>query len=79
MPYKGKLNQPVETAISKAIEIEFNQYKKYNERTFNWKSKRAAFLARKHLIRLKKLAHKRGIEILNLYTTDKRRLNGTWK
>ena len=79
MPFKGKLNNPVETAISRALENAFNEYKKYNERTINWKSQRAAFQARKQIQKIKRLAHKRGIEILNLYTTDERRLNGTWK
>ena len=79
MPHKGKLDQPVETAISRALDNAFNEYKKFNGRTINWKSQRAAFQARKHLIKIKHLAHKRGIEILNLYTTDERRLNGTWK
>lgn len=76
MPYKGKLGgRAVQTATAIALEKEFEQYFKYNARCIDWQSQRGAFLARKHLQKIKELAQRRKLELLQLYTSDPRRLN----
>jgi len=76
MPYKGKLaGRAVQTATAIALEKEIEEYFKYNARCIDWQSERSAFIARKHLEKIKQLAHRRKLELLQLYTVDPKRLN----
>lgn len=76
MPYRGKLGgRAIETAIGKALDMAWEEYKLHQTKCIEWQSKTGAFMARKALEKIKKLAHKRKIELLELYTEDKRRLN----
>jgi len=76
MPYKGKLDgRAIETAISRALDAAWEEYKEHQRRCIEWQSQTGAFNARKALQKIKDLAHKRKIELLELYTQDERRLN----
>lgn len=76
MAYRGKLKgSAVQTATAVALENEFKEYIKYNERCINNQSALSAFRARKCLQKIKGLLHKRKLELLALYTKDERRLN----
>lgn len=76
MPYKGKLaGRAIETATAIALQKEIEEYFKYNARCIDWQSERSAFIARKHLEKIKKLAHRRKLELLQLYTVNPKRLN----
>jgi hypothetical protein len=76
MTYRGKLGgRAIETAISKALDMAWEEYKLQEKHCIERQSKTGAFLGRKALEKIKKLAHKRKIELLELYTEDKRRLN----
>jgi hypothetical protein len=76
MPYQGKLGgKAIETAISRALDAAFAEYKEQNRRCIEWQSQQGAFMARKALQKIKYLVHRRKIELLELYTQDKRRLD----
>jgi len=62
-----------DTPTHHALEHELKQYYKHTEWCKKLKSKRSAQRARKALIKIKKLAHIRGLELLNLYTVDPKR------
>lgn len=75
MPYHGKLKgQAVQTATANALENEIKQYLFYNQRVQKHQSIRAAFMARKHLQKMKALIHKRKLELLALYSSDEKRI-----
>ena len=62
-----------DTPTHHALEQQLKEYYKHNAWCKKLKSKRSAQRARKALIKIKKLAHLRGLELLNLYTVDPKR------
>ena len=62
-----------DTPTHHALEQQLKEYYKHNEWCKKLKSKRSAQRARKAMIKIKKLAHLRGLELLNLYTIDPKR------
>jgi hypothetical protein len=72
---KGTITQIeiFDTPTHHALELQLKEYYKHNEWCKKLKSKRSAQRARKALIKIKKLAHMRGLELLNLYTVDPKR------
>ena len=63
----------IDTPTHKALENELKQYYYYHKWCMKLKSKQSAQRARKCLIKIKKLAHLRGLELLSLYTIDPKR------
>ena len=75
MPYRGKLGgRAIETAVSKALEMAWEEYRLHEKNCIERQSQQGAFHARKALTKMKVLLHKRKIELLELYTQDERRL-----
>lgn len=62
-----------DTPTHKALEQQLREYYKHNEWCKKLKSKRSAQRARAALIKIKRLAHLRGLELLSLYTIDPKR------
>lgn len=63
--------QPVETARHEQLKVECMKYFKAMEKLMDRPSRRYAEQARKALIRIKAIAHKRGLELLELYAPSK--------
>ena len=72
---KGTITQIeiIDTPTHKALEHELKQYYKHHEWCKKLKSKRSAQRARAALIKIKRLAHIRGLELLSLYTVSPKR------
>ena len=62
-----------DTPTHHALEKQLKEYYKHHEWCKKLKSKRSAQRARAALIKIKKLAHIRGLELLSLYTVDPKR------
>lgn len=62
---------PVESARHEQLKIECMTYFKAMEKLMDRPSRRYAEQARKSLINIKKIAHHRGLELLELYAPSK--------
>lgn len=63
--------KPVETARHEQLKIVCMQYFKAMEKLMDRPSRRYAEQARKATIKMKEVAHKRGLELLELYAPSK--------
>lgn len=67
MPRKDIYRNPVESAKHEQFKRLCLEYFSQHEKLMNHPSQRFATRARKALIRIKKVAHERGLELLSLY------------
>lgn len=69
MPYRGKLyKKAIETSAHIALENAIKEYYKLHNKTLNNQSARSAKFTRKALEKIKKFAHMRKLELLDLYS-----------
>jgi|TARA_Y100000296_G_C5152258_1_gene247107 hypothetical protein len=71
MPLATIYRRPVESARHQQLKVQCMEYFKNMEKLMEKPSRRYAERARKALINMKKSAHHRGIELLELYAPSK--------